>query len=308
MTPGQRRAFPLLPRRPLVGNPFGAVPSRRRGPGTDVIGSRPYVPGDRLAAVDWKASARLSAVTGRDEFVVRETLGDDSPRVVIVCDRRPAMALYPDGLPFLSKHDAVYECVRAISASARAARASIGWCEITGAGETWLQPRNVLAQSVIERRLATAWDAPSDGLERALASVARRRSDAPPGTFLFVISDFLAPPPADVWHRALRQGLDLVPVIVQDPVWEASFPDVARVVLPIGDPAGSRGVGTRLTPAEARERRTANEERARLLRDRFRGVGVDVVSIAFAAGADIDAAFAAWAARRRRLRRARALP
>ena len=161
---GQRRTFPLLPRRPLVGNPFGTARSKRRGPGADVIGSRPYVPGDRLAAVDWHASARLSAVTGRDEFVVRETLSDDAPRVVIVCDRRPAMALYPPALPFVSKHDAVFECVAAITASARAARAAIGWCDVTAGGQTWLPPRNVLATAVVERRLAAPWDGPTDGL------------------------------------------------------------------------------------------------------------------------------------------------
>ena len=32
-------------------------------------------------------------------------------------------------------------------------------------------------------------------------------------------------------------GADIVPVIVQDPTWERSFPDVPWVVLPTGTPA-----------------------------------------------------------------------
>ena len=92
--------------------------------------------------------------------------------------------------------------------------------------------------------------------------------------------------------------------MIQDPLWEASFPDVAGVTVPVGDPAGSRAVGVRLSRNEATERRVENEARAAALRDDFRGLGVDTVSIASAEAGEVDAAFAAWAARRRRVRRA----
>ena len=36
----------------------------------------------------------------------------------------------------------------------------------------------------------------------------------------------------------LAAGWDVVPVVVQDPVWERSFPDVGGVTLPLADPDG----------------------------------------------------------------------
>ena len=52
-----------------------------------------------MRGIDWAASARLSAARSEDAFIVRERFADESPRVVIVADRRPAMALCPPGLP-----------------------------------------------------------------------------------------------------------------------------------------------------------------------------------------------------------------
>ena len=89
------QTFPLVPSRRLIGLPFGAVYSVRRGMGSDVASSRPYQPGDDVHSIDWNASARLSSALGTDEFIVRERFAEEAPRVVIVCDRRPGMALYP---------------------------------------------------------------------------------------------------------------------------------------------------------------------------------------------------------------------
>ena len=50
--------FPLVPRRRLMGLAFGTTPGGRRGVGSDVAGSRPYVRGDSMDAIDWSASAR----------------------------------------------------------------------------------------------------------------------------------------------------------------------------------------------------------------------------------------------------------
>src|SRR6185312_5469067 len=103
MDPRTRQPFPLVPRRRLAGLPFGASLSLHRGRGADVAGSRPYRRGDPLATIDWRASARLSTARGDDEFVVRERFADEAPRVVVLCDRRPSMALYPPPLPWLDK-------------------------------------------------------------------------------------------------------------------------------------------------------------------------------------------------------------
>ena len=201
--------------------------------------------GDRLAAIDWHASARLSAAKGSDEFVVRQTFAEDAPRVVVICDRRPSMSLYARDLPFLSKPDAVRECITAISASARAARAEIGWCDVAR-DELWLAPSMVLARGVVERRLESGWDGPQDGLDRALRTVVERQTEAPAGTFVFAVLRFpLSDRTARLAYgdraRARRGAGDRAGLRV-----EASFPEVGGVTLPIAAPEGGRGVGTRL--------------------------------------------------------------
>jgi uncharacterized protein (DUF58 family) len=96
------QTFPLVPRRRLIGHAFGALRSARRGVGYDVAGSRPYQSGDAMDTIDWNASARVSSALGRDEFIVRSHFAEEAPHVVIVCDRRPEMALYPPPFPWLS--------------------------------------------------------------------------------------------------------------------------------------------------------------------------------------------------------------
>ena len=73
--------FPLAPRRRFAGLPFGGMNSVRRGSGSDIAGSRPYRPGDDARSIDWNASARLSSAHGADEFIVREYIAEEAPRV-----------------------------------------------------------------------------------------------------------------------------------------------------------------------------------------------------------------------------------
>ncbi len=91
--------FPLVQRHRLIGLSFAAMHSSRRGLGSDVAGSRPYRPGDDVDAIDWNASARLSSARASDEFIVREHYAEQAPRVVVVCDRRPAMTFFAPPLP-----------------------------------------------------------------------------------------------------------------------------------------------------------------------------------------------------------------
>src|SRR5260221_8406871 len=135
-----RQTFPLGPRRRLVGLPFGDLPSRRRGHGSDVIGTRAYETGDPVASIDWFATARLSAATGRDEFIVRDRAADEAPRVALVCDRRPAMGVFPPELPWLSKPRALVEATAAIVASAMAARSDVASLDFSGGEADWIPP------------------------------------------------------------------------------------------------------------------------------------------------------------------------
>jgi uncharacterized protein (DUF58 family) len=296
-----RRTFPLVPRRRLTGLPFGDLPSRRRGPGSEIIGTRPYQAGDPITSIDWFASARASSASGGDEFIVREHAADEAPRVVIVIDRRPAMHLYPSPLPWLSKDAALREAVAAIAASAAGARADLAVLHFGDGEPAWLPP----GQRHIIDEQDDAFRAPEDNVSRALLFLREHRASLPPATFVFILSDFLSAPEPAEWHDAIAQGWDIVPVVIQDPVWEQSFPDVGGVAVPVSDPRGGGSVLVRLSGRQARRRRSANEERRRLLLAELESFGLDAVEIASSEGAAVDGAFIAWAEDRRRQRWAR---
>jgi hypothetical protein len=301
--------FPLVPRRRLIGLAFGAVHSVRRGTGSDVASSRPYQPGDDVDTIDWGASARLSSARGSDEFVVRERYAEEAPRVVIVADRRPAMSLYPAGLPWLSKPDAMVAAGMLIADSAAKARGLIGYLDYANAATAngdgaevpfWRPPH---AQADFWRvkeshLLYPQFGAPEDTLELAFAYLSPLRRSLPAGTFVFILSDFLAPPSEEAWAWIVELPWELVPVVIQDPVWEQSFPDVSSVVVPLVDPATGRLKLVRLSRREARERREANEERLAATLGLLEGFGLDPVLVSTSNSEEIYTRFLAWAALR----------
>jgi uncharacterized protein (DUF58 family) len=302
----ERQTFPLVPRRRLVGLPFGDLPSRRRGHGSDAIGTRPYEIGDPVATIDWFASARLSSATGQDEFIVRDHAADEAPRVVLVCDRRPAMGIYEWPLPWLSKPQAVVEATAAIVTSAVAARADVASLDYGDGEPYWLPPgRRDVPWLVQERQSNAAYHAGEDDLVDALSFLGRLHSDLPSGTFVFVLSDFLAAPPADVWLDAAAHGWDLVPVVIQDPMWEQSFPDVASVTVPVVDPRSGVTELVRLSRREVRELRRANEQRLADLVAELVSLDLEPVVLGTSDPFEIDRAFVEWAELRRVTRWAR---
>jgi uncharacterized protein (DUF58 family) len=297
--------FPLVPRRRVAGVPFGERPSLRRGRGTDVAGARPYVRGDPLAAIDWATSARLSTARGGDEFVVRERYADEAPRVLVVCDRSPTMALYGPPFPWLDKRRALAAATRSIAASAAAARSDLGYLDHTLTLPRWTESGRAAPQSLAERVEQATFDAPRDSLGRMLELVRVRRADLPSGSFVFVLSDFLGHVPPEVVVRAAGERWELVPVVIQDPVWEQSFPLLDGVVLPVADPETAVIRDVRVTSRDARERRHANEARLQRLLRVFRHLGHDPVVLDEHSPAIVARAFLGWAERRRVARRVR---
>src|SRR5690242_8033565 len=223
-TTGSATPFPLVPRRRLIGLAFGSVRSARRGLGDDVAGSRPYHPGDDVDLIDWAASARLSSARGTDEFVIRQTFADEAPRAVVFCDRRPQMSFFSPPLPWLDKAEAMRRACGLVCGSAAAARGFIGYLDLDGGAPFWRPPKGERELwEVEEGRLGSPeFTAPADALQLGLDYLAERRAALPPGTFVFVVSDFLGPPADAGWERALSFRWDIVPVVVQDPVWEQS--------------------------------------------------------------------------------------
>ena len=270
--------------------------SARRGLGSDVAGSRPYQPGDDVDAIDWGASARLSSARGTDEFIVRERFAEEAPRIVVVCDRRAGMALYPDGLPWLSKPEAMRTAVELIMASAARARGFAGYVD-AAEGEPWWQPPRT--QATVDR--AEEWFARggfagrADALAVALAHLEEHARAVPSGSFVFVLSDFLVQPPPEVWLRATQRRWDLVPVVIQDPTWERSFPDAHGIALPVVDAATGRRELLRLSARETRERREANEARAKAIDDAVLALRIEPVTITSADPEHALDAFLRWA-------------
>lgn len=298
---GRRDVFPLVPRQRLLGLSFGVIHGIRRGVGTDVAGSRPYRPGDDRDAIDWAATARLSAARASDEFVVREHYADDAPRVVIVVDRRPEMALSSPDVPWLRKHEALRTAARLIADSVAEARGLVGYLDLADGADApfWRPPSsNRELWSIRDEHLRHAtYSASEDNLALALEFLEGHRRAVPGGTFLFVISDFLVSPPLDAWERAIEHRWDVVPVVIQDPLWEQSFPPVDGIVVPLTG-ADGRVRLVRLRAGESAERRREHEQRRADLVGGFLDLGVDPVLISASDHDHVLAALLDWAAGR----------
>jgi hypothetical protein len=116
----------------------------------------------------------------------------------------------------------------------------------------------------------------------------------PAGTFVFVLSDFLVPPPAETWLRAFEQRWDVIPVVLQDPLWERSFPDLDGFVVELAD-VGGRSQHVRLRRREVAERRRANEARWEKLVDDFARASLEPVVVDSSEESEILRAFLDWA-------------
>jgi hypothetical protein len=103
----------------------------------------------------------------------------------------------------------------------------------------------------------------------------------------------------------VRNGWDVVPVVIQDPVWEQSFPTVGGVAVPIAHPDG-RAVGlVRLSRRQVGRRRAQNESRHAQLLAQLAAARLQPIVLGTSEPAAIDHAFLEWAERTRRGRWAR---
>ncbi|MBV8563080.1 MAG: DUF58 domain-containing protein [Actinobacteria bacterium] len=286
--------FPLVPRRRVIGLAFGGVRSARRGVGSDVAGSRYYVPGDDVAWIDWAASAKLSAARDDDEFIVRELFADEAPRVVVLADRRPSMGIAASELRSLDKPAALRGIIDLIGASARQARSLTGYLD-HAEGETYWRPPRSERYAPKGTFDARPFRAPEDTVSRGLVHLGERKRDLPTQAFVFVVSDFLVPPEERVWVRALEHRWEIVPVVVQDPRWERTFPDVGGITIPFADPV-TRGVApVHLTRAEAERLRQEHDARWENRMRLFRSLGTEPVVVHAHDDQALLAAFLRWA-------------
>ncbi|HLY94213.1 MAG TPA: DUF58 domain-containing protein [Gaiellaceae bacterium] len=285
--------FPLVPRRRVIGLAFGGVRSVRRGVGSDVASTREYRPGDDVAWMDWAASAKLSAARTTDEFIVRERFADESPRVVTLCDRRPSMSVTASPLRRLDKPQAILDAIELISASAAAARSLTGYLDYAKGEPYWIPPRSeARAEPGLFDR---TFDAPPDTVTTGLDFLGEHRRDLPTQAFVFVISDFAVRPDLSVWQRALEHRWEIVPVIVQDRVWERSFPDVGGVAIPYADVTTGKVVPVHLSRNEAARTRERHEAAWDDLLNGFRTLGIEPVVVHEHGLGEVLNAFLRWA-------------
>jgi uncharacterized protein (DUF58 family) len=254
-----------------------------------------------MDAIDWAASARLSTARGRDEFVVRERFAEEAPKIVIVCDRRPQMSYFAAPLPWLDKPEAMRHTVELILASAGAAGGFVGYLDYADGDAHWRQPKGdrKMIEVKDQRLWSLEYDGPPDWLERSIAHLAGHPRAVTAGTFVFVLSDFIPAASKEMWLAALEHRWDLVPVVIQDPTWEQSFPDVHGIVVPLRDPETGRVRSVRLLKKEVEARRAANEERVHELTETFRLLDIDPIVLSSSDRSEILAHFLVWTDLRR---------
>jgi Protein of unknown function DUF58 len=250
-----------------------------------------------VKAIDWASSARLSSARGMDQFVLRERYAEEAPRVVVVCDRRPEMQLFPSGFPWLRKREAQRAAIELIRGSTIEAHGFIGYLDFgEGEGEPfWLPPHSQSLWEYQDREEeGAAFRAPPGNVEDAFDFLIAHPRSVPAGTFLFVLSDFLVPPSWETWLRALERRWDVIPVVLQDPLWERSFPLVERFRLEVAGVDGRRHE-VWLSRREAEARRRANEERWASLLEEFARASLEPVVVDSNDESDVLGAFLDWA-------------
>jgi hypothetical protein len=221
----------------------------------------------------------------------------------MVADRRPSMSLYPE--PWLSKPTALRALWKLVSSTALGELGLVGYLDASGSRTaSWLAPSAGAGLEHVDQHLAdSAFAADDAALDDAFAHLVDVRRSLPPGTFVFVCSDYLSAPEPAWWARALAYRWDVVPVILQDPVWEQSFPAVEGLVVPFADPATGRMRAIRLRRGEAAERRRANEERLALLLGELRALALEPVVVAGAEQPAVLEALSTWGETRLAVRR-----
>jgi uncharacterized protein (DUF58 family) len=289
----------LEPHVRIIGSLFGSAPSRRRGESDDVVSGRPYQVGDDVRRIDWATSARLSALRGEDHFVVRESYGEEAPIVCFTVDRGPSMALYPREYPWLHKPDAVREMAEVVALSAGHYHCPLAFLD----ADNWLPPSTSTDSDELGRLLdERGYDSSEETIDSLFGRLHAVQHMLPGGSFVFCCSDFLEVPSVRTLAMVVDAEWELVPVIVQDPLWEQSYPEAAaEVSLPVRDEAGRFRL-LRQSRSEVRRRRQMHEARLRRLEELFTGYGFPPIVISETGPAALAHALLSWNVRRRPLR------
>lgn len=301
---------------------FGDVPSTAVGPGLEIADVRPMQPDDEPQYIDRIATAWLESIDEDADPLIRERFTELVLPVLFVVDRGPTMSLYdPEVFPHLLDKDWVVNVVgHTLAESAFQKNCYVGYLHQARfnhpnfvkreRGFFWKEPNLQGEERVrkVQRKYFPKREffAPEDTLKRQFQFLSVCSPvDLPPGTMCFILSDFFAMPPKDQWRWLLkRMGLDLVPVLIQDPRLEQSFPvEFANIEIPYTDPHSGRVMRIAFTKGEARELKKRHEMRYRQIVKRFQDLRLDPIIISRNDPTYIFQQLSIWAKQRKTKRR-----
>ncbi len=261
------RRLAIRARRQAAGAFHGAYASAFRGGGIEFEESRPYVPGDDLATLDWNATAR----TG--EPYVKRFREERDQTVLLVLDVSASMAF---GSGARTKAEAAAWSAGLLAAAAGRAGDRVGLLAFADGIRAEHPPRRGPGHvdAVVRAALAASRAcAGGTGLETALE---RARAHARHRALIFVLSDFRDDPASGAALRAAARRHELVSVAILDPREVVLVP---AGVLRLADPerpdrvyeldSRSPGVRARFAAAAAVRRRA--------LERRLRRAGADLL-------------------------------
>lgn len=260
------------------------------GAGLDVADLREYEPDDDVRRIDWNVTARM------DQPYVRQYDEDRDLTAWFLVDRSPSMQFGHDER---SKEVVVAELVTALGRLFTNRGNRVGAILWNNAVESMIEPRSGrtqvlrLARQLLAPPVRTGASTSLEGLLRAAAGVARRRS------LIVVVSDFLSEPG---WETALRQLAtrhEIVAIRLVDPQ-EVELPDAGLVV--VEDAETGQQITVDTSNAQFRQR-FAEEAAAReaALRAASARAGVDFFTVSTVD--DITRTLLLMAAHRQRQRR-----
>ena len=179
----------------------------------------------------------------------------------------------------------------------------VGYLDYADGDPHWRQPKGErkLIEIKDERLWSTEFGGPADWLERTVEHLASHPRAVVTGNVrLRALGLRAVAVPRDLWLPPVGHRWDIVPVVIQDPVWERSFPDVegssSRSAIP-------RRVGTATrAPAAQKEVRPVGPptsgEPTELI-ETFRLLDLDPVVVTSSERSEILASFLDWTELRR---------
>jgi uncharacterized protein (DUF58 family) len=257
--------------RRLDGFLFGDYRGLFYGPSLDLAEVREYQPGDEVRRIDWNVTARMN------RLYIRQYLEERELTAWLLVDLSPSMEF---GTRRHLKREVAAEFAAVAAYIITRHGDKVGVLAFPGRALPVIPPRAGRTQALRILQVLSRSGEGEGGLTdlsaalRHAARIVRRRR------FIFLVSDFLAPPGWEAALRDLANYHDVIGVWVRDPA-EEDLPDVG--VLPIRDPETGQQVWVDSSDRRVRAAyREAAVSRESGVRDALRRARVDLLELSTA--------------------------